>query len=182
MRGSLGDKIGEGAMADVHAWAPGQVVKLFKPGVPRRIGEHEANMTRAAFAVGAPAPEVLGEVTVAGRFGNVLPRLEGPSLLELLKSRAMTFEEAGALLASLYLAVHRTPAPPEVLSLRDCFAAAARFSAVLTAKVGSCFSRSFAPQAGQDGGSSAGRTSASNSCPHERHSKSKSGTDVHLQT
>ena len=33
MRGSLGEKIGEGAIADVHAWAPGQVVKLFKAGV-----------------------------------------------------------------------------------------------------------------------------------------------------
>ena len=37
MRGSLGEKIGEGAFAEVHAWAPGQVVKLFKPGVPRRV-------------------------------------------------------------------------------------------------------------------------------------------------
>ena len=32
MRGSLGEKIGEGVFADVHAWAPGQVVKLFKSG------------------------------------------------------------------------------------------------------------------------------------------------------
>ena len=38
MRGSLGEKIGEGAFADVHAWAPGQVLKLFKAGVPRRVG------------------------------------------------------------------------------------------------------------------------------------------------
>ena len=30
MQGSLGEKIGEGVFADVHAWAPGQVVKLFK--------------------------------------------------------------------------------------------------------------------------------------------------------
>jgi len=35
MRGSLGEKIGEGVSADVHAWAPGQVVKLFKAGFPR---------------------------------------------------------------------------------------------------------------------------------------------------
>jgi hypothetical protein len=34
MRGSLKEKIGERAMADVHAWAPGQVVKLFKAAVP----------------------------------------------------------------------------------------------------------------------------------------------------
>ena len=30
MGGSLGQKIGGGATADIHAWAPGQVVKLFK--------------------------------------------------------------------------------------------------------------------------------------------------------
>src|SRR6266576_2111069 len=28
IQGSLGEKIGEGVFADVHAWAPGQVVKL----------------------------------------------------------------------------------------------------------------------------------------------------------
>ena len=71
MRGSLGDKIGEGVFADVHAWSPGQVVKLFKAGVPPWIGAHEARMTRAVFAAGGPAPEVLGEVTLEGRFGIV---------------------------------------------------------------------------------------------------------------
>jgi hypothetical protein len=29
----LGEKIGDGAFSDVHAWAPGQVVKLFKAAV-----------------------------------------------------------------------------------------------------------------------------------------------------
>jgi hypothetical protein len=30
MQGSLGQKIGEGAYSEAFAWAPGQVVKLFK--------------------------------------------------------------------------------------------------------------------------------------------------------
>ena len=119
MRGSLGEKIGEGAFADVHAWAPGQVVKLFKSGVPRRVPWHEARMTRAVFAAGGPAPEVLDEVTLEGRFGIVLPRLDGPTLLELSRTGAVTFEQAGAILATLALSVHRTPPPPDVLSLRD---------------------------------------------------------------
>lgn len=63
MRGSLGEKIGEGVSADIHAWASGQVVKLFKAGVPQRIGRREARMTRAVFAAGGPAPEVLDVVT-----------------------------------------------------------------------------------------------------------------------
>ena len=119
MRGSRGEKIGEGAFADVHAWAPGQVVKLFKAGVPQRVSRWEARMTRAVFAAGGPAPEVLGEVTMEGRFGIVLPRLDGPTLLQLSRSGAITHAQAGAIIASLCLSVHNTPAPPDVLLLRD---------------------------------------------------------------
>jgi Ser/Thr protein kinase RdoA (MazF antagonist) len=119
MQGSLGEKIGEGAMADVHAWAPGQVLKLFKAGIPRRIPWFEARMTHAVFAAGGPALEVLGEVKLEGRYGVVLPRLDGPTLLQLWRSGAITPEQAGAILAALALSVHETPPPPEVLSLRD---------------------------------------------------------------
>jgi len=119
MRGSLGEKIGEGVSADIHAWAPGQVVKLFKAGVPQRISRWEARMTRAVFAAGGPAPEVLDEVTLEGRFGIVLPRLDGPTLLQLTRTGAMTRGQAGAILAALCHAVHKTPPPPDVLTLRD---------------------------------------------------------------
>jgi hypothetical protein len=119
----LGEKIGEGAFADIHAWAPGQVVKLFKAGVPHEVSSWEAQMTRAVFAAGAPAPEVFDEVTLQGRFGMVLPRLDGPTLLQLSRSGAVTFEQAGAILASLYMSVHKTPPPPDVLFLRDLMTA-----------------------------------------------------------
>ena len=118
MMGSLGEKIGEGAMADVHAWAPGQVLKLFKPGFRRRVGWWEAQMTRAVFAAGGPAPEVLNEQILEGRYGIVMPRLDGPTLLQLLQTGTMTSEEAGAILATLALSVHQTPTPAEVLPIR----------------------------------------------------------------
>ena len=119
MQGSLGEKIGEGTFADVHAWAPGQVVKLFKAGRSRRVAWWEARMTRAAFAAGAPAPEVLGEVTLEGRFGIVLSRFDGPTLLQLSRTGAMTSEQVGSILATLAISVHKTPPPAGVLSLRD---------------------------------------------------------------
>lgn len=122
MGGSLGEKIGEGASADVHAWAPGRVVKLFKTGVPRRIPWWEARMTRAVFAAGGPAPEVFEEVEVDGRFGFVMPRLDGPTLLQQVKAGRITPEATGALLAMLGLSVHRTPAPAKVLSMREYMA------------------------------------------------------------
>ncbi len=126
MGGSIGEKIGEGAMADIHAWAPGQVLKLFKAGVSHQIGAQEAQMTRDVFAVGGPAPEVFAEVTLEGRFGIVLPRLDGPTLLQLMLARAMTSEQAGAILAALFITVHNTPPPPEAPSLHDWFDSASR--------------------------------------------------------
>ncbi len=128
MRGSLGEKIGEGTTADIHVWAPGQIVKLFKAGVSPRLGRHEARMTRAAFAAGAPAAEVLDEVTLEGRFGMVLPRFDGPTLQQLLLTRALTYEQTGAILATLYISVHKTPPPPDVVSLRDWIEATSRLS------------------------------------------------------
>ena len=128
MRGSLGEKIGGGASADVHAWAPGKVVKLFKDGVRRRVAWHEARMTRAVFAAGVPAPEVFDEVTLGARFGIVLSRLDGPTLLQLSRTGAMTSRQVGAILATLALSVHKTPLPPDVLSLRDYMDAALRLS------------------------------------------------------
>jgi hypothetical protein len=93
MPGALGEKIGEGAQADVHAWAPGQVVKLFKASSARRLAWWEARMTRAVFAAGAPAPEVFDEVTLEGRFGIVLRHFNVPTLLHLSRSGAMTPEQ-----------------------------------------------------------------------------------------
>jgi tRNA A-37 threonylcarbamoyl transferase component Bud32 len=119
MRGSLGKKIGEGGSADIHAWAPGLVVKLFKAGCERRLCRHEAQMTRAAFAAGLPVPEVFDEVVLEGRFGIVLSHLDGPTLLQLSRTRAMAPEQAGAILAALAISVHKTPPPADVISLRD---------------------------------------------------------------
>ena len=76
-------------------------------------------MTRAVFAAGLPAPEVLDEVTLDGRFGIVLTRLDGPTLLQLSRTGAMTSEQVGAVLATLAISVHKTPPPAGVLSLSD---------------------------------------------------------------
>jgi hypothetical protein len=131
MQGSLGEKIGEGAYSDVHAWAPGQVVKLFKAGFARRHSWWEARMTRAALAAGAPAPEVFDEVTVEGRFGVVLQRLDGPTLLQLSRSGAMTPEQTGAILAALARSVHKMAPPPEMFTLRDTMAGSSKLSSTL---------------------------------------------------
>jgi tRNA A-37 threonylcarbamoyl transferase component Bud32 len=133
MRGSLGEKINQGGTADIYAWAPGQVVKLFKQGFPQQLSQQEARMIRAVFAAGVPAPEVFGEVTIDGRFGIVLGRLDGPTLLELTRSGGVTFAQAGAIIASLSLSVHRMP-PPEAFFLRGWMDVSVRLSGDIVPK------------------------------------------------
>jgi tRNA A-37 threonylcarbamoyl transferase component Bud32 len=118
MQGSLGEKIGEGAFSEAYAWAPGQVVKLFKARVSHLLGRHEVRMIRAVRAAGVPVPDVFGEVTLDGRFGIVLERLDGPTLWHLSRTGAVTFEQAGAIVAAVAMSVHKTPAPPQVPSMR----------------------------------------------------------------
>ena len=118
MQGSLGEKIGEGAFSEAYAWAPGQVVKLFKAGVSHLLGRHEVRMIRAVHAAGVPVPAVLGEVTLDGRFGIVLERLDGPTLRHLSRTGAVTFEQAGAIIAALAMSLHKTSPPPELPSMR----------------------------------------------------------------
>jgi tRNA A-37 threonylcarbamoyl transferase component Bud32 len=128
MQGSLGEKIGEGVTADIHAWAPSQVVKLFKAGISLQVGRNEALMSRAVFAAGLPTPQVFDEVTFEGRFGIVLQRLDGPDLRQLVRTTAMTREQAGAILATLLMSVHKTPPPPRTPTLRDWFEIVAQAS------------------------------------------------------
>jgi hypothetical protein len=63
-------------------------------------------------------PEVFGEVTPDGRFGIVLQRLDRPTL-QLTRTGAVTFEQAGAIVAALAISIYKAPLPPEVLSMRE---------------------------------------------------------------
>src|SRR5262249_361845 len=119
MQGSLGEKIGEGAFSEVYAWAPGQVVKLFKPGVSRWMPLQEVRMIRAVRAAGVPVPEFFGELTLDGRFGVVMERLDGPTLSQLSRTGAVTFEQGGAIVAALAMSLHKTSSPQDVLSMRE---------------------------------------------------------------
>jgi aminoglycoside phosphotransferase (APT) family kinase protein len=62
---------------------------------------------------------MFGVMTLEGRFAMVLSRFDGPTLLQLSRSGALTHGQAGAILATLILAVHKTVPPSDMLPLRD---------------------------------------------------------------
>jgi Ser/Thr protein kinase RdoA (MazF antagonist) len=102
----VGEKIGESAAAEVFAFGAGRVIKLYRPGTAWGIIDYEIKATSAAFASGAPAPEVLGTAKIDGRTGIVLPRYDGRSLLEMIAGGMMSPADAGATLARVHAHLH----------------------------------------------------------------------------
>ena len=102
----LGEKLGEGAGSEAFAYGEGRAIKLFRAETPRALIDYEVRATRAAFEAGAPAPEVFGVEDIGGRFGMVLPRYEGRSLLQMVLQGEINAAEAGAILARVHYGLH----------------------------------------------------------------------------
>ena len=102
----LGEKIGESAAAEVFAFGEGRVIKLYRPGTAPGIIHHEVRQTTAAFASGAPAPDVFGTEQIDGRTGIILPRYDGRPLENLVLAGDIQPAEAGATLARVHADLH----------------------------------------------------------------------------
>jgi aminoglycoside phosphotransferase (APT) family kinase protein len=107
--------IGRGRYADVFNWDDGQVVKLFHQGLPEHLAKREFIATRVLYEAGLPVPEVFGVVTVQGRNGLVLEKVEGPSMQERLsidpRPRMDVVTKYARVLAELHSAIHEHEMP-----------------------------------------------------------------------
>lgn len=81
METALGAPLAQGRTAEVFAWNDGHVLKLFRQGWGADVASHEAEIARAIYASGAPAPQVGEVVEVGDRAGVIYERISGPSLL-----------------------------------------------------------------------------------------------------
>jgi aminoglycoside phosphotransferase (APT) family kinase protein len=105
-----GELIGEGRTAQVYAWGPRHVLKLYYDWWPPGNVEYEASIGRAVHAAGVPCPAVGEIVRVDGRLGLVYERVDGPSMADLLLAEPHRLEEHALILAQLHATMHR-PAP-----------------------------------------------------------------------
>ncbi len=74
------DLIARGNTSDVWRWSPTTVVKVLRPEIPAEWASLEADITRAVYEAGLPAPATEGVVEVEGRPGVVLERVDGASM------------------------------------------------------------------------------------------------------
>ncbi len=114
-----GPIVGRGARADIHAWGPDRVLKLFWEGTHPAGAEREAAATRTAREAGLPVPACFGTIAVQGRPGIVFERIPGPSMGQRLLARPWEARRMAGLLAELHAVVNACPAPEEWPSVKE---------------------------------------------------------------
>jgi uncharacterized protein (TIGR02172 family) len=99
--------IGAGRTADVYAWAPGWVLKLYHAWWPLAKIAYEAQVGRAVHVAGVASPAVGDILTVDGRFGLVYEHVAGPSMERVLEAEPQRLDVLARALARLHAAMHR---------------------------------------------------------------------------
>ena len=98
--------LAEGRTAEVFAYGEGRVVKLDRPDW-NGLSEFEGTVLADLADAGLPVARPHGTVTLDGRSGLILDRVEGPSLLEvLLASSPERAEQLAERFAALQLQIN----------------------------------------------------------------------------
>lgn len=114
----LGSQVGSGRTADLFAVDDARVVKLFESGTSAAEARREAHNAEVARDVGLPVPTVHECVTIEGRPGIVMERIDGPSMLSRMDARPWTAVGMARRLAELHASIHASHTA-ELDSLRD---------------------------------------------------------------
>ena len=121
----LGAKLGGGKAADVHAWGPDKVVKLYQSDIPDRRIKVEASNARTLHAAGLPVPRFVEQVQIDGRRGSVFERIEGRSISASLRKNPFRFFQLAGRFAAVHRLIHRIESsglPPLTEHLRRVIA------------------------------------------------------------
>jgi aminoglycoside phosphotransferase (APT) family kinase protein len=113
------EKIGEGREAEIFAWEPGTVLRLYRDGEAKELAERERVALSAVHSALEAVPEVRGEISLGGRPGLLMERLDGTNMLVELARRPWRLLELARLTGRLHAELHRIEAPPELPSLRE---------------------------------------------------------------
>lgn len=105
------EHLGEGRTAEVFAYGPGRMVKLYRAGFAASACEREFVISRAVHEVIPATPAAYEQVTVEDRPGAVYERIDGPSMLREMLRRPWRVGRYAKLLARLQTDLHQKPAP-----------------------------------------------------------------------
>ena len=112
------EKLGEGYEAEIFAWEDGKALRLFREGHERNV-EAERIAIPAAIAGGIPAPRIGEALTVAGREGTVMERVDGENLLDLVGRKPWFMTREAWETGKIHARLNALPAPEGIASAHE---------------------------------------------------------------
>jgi Ser/Thr protein kinase RdoA (MazF antagonist) len=110
----LSSPIAYGRTAELYAWQPGWVLKLFYDWFEPDHIEYEARIARTLQASGLPIPAVGELVHVNGRHGLIYQRIEGDPMRQHLSRQPWRLLAYARRAAALHIQMHTHPAPADL--------------------------------------------------------------------
>ena len=112
------EKLGEGYEAEIFAWEDGLALRLFREGRDRSV-EPERIGIPAALAGGIAAPRTGEAVSVAGREGTVMERIDGENLLDLVGRKPLLMPREAWATGRMHARLHAIAAPAELDTVHE---------------------------------------------------------------
>lgn len=113
------EKIAEGREADVFAWEPGVIFKLYRDESSARQRETELLALTAVHEAGGRAPRVLGPADVQGRPSLLMERLDRDDLLTEIGKAPWKVVSTGGLMGQAHALLNQKKAPRHLQRLND---------------------------------------------------------------
>ncbi len=111
----LPSPIAIGRSAEIYAWDPGKVIKLFFADIPLTDIDYEYSNTREANSLGISPMRCYEKIAIEDRTGIVLDFIDGISLTKLPEKEPLQLFSVPKILAELHANLHKK----ETNSLRD---------------------------------------------------------------
>lgn len=118
MNRNLGQPLALGRTAELYAWDPGRVLKLFHNWFELENIQFEQRMAQVVHASGLPVPEVGEILQVNHRNGMVYERVDGPSMWETLARKPWRVAHYARLTGELHAEMHANALRPDIPSQR----------------------------------------------------------------
>jgi len=109
-----------GIQAEIFEWGEGRVLRLvMEDGGDAAMLAREAAVMRAASADGVPVPAVHELLTIDGRPGMVMDRVDGGPMLSAMLGRPWRLLPLLSRFGEIHAQMHAAPAPDGLVSVHD---------------------------------------------------------------
>ena len=112
------EKLGEGYEAEIFAWEDGQALRLFREGHERNV-EPERIAIPAALAGGIPAPRIGEALSLGGREGTIMERIDGENLLDLVGRKPWFMTRESWETGKIHAKLNALPAPEGIATVHE---------------------------------------------------------------